>query len=174
MEIVGNKTCRAVIPGQAAGTVVSYKVEAVDVLKNILVADGSYSVKYPSTLNISLTAEKVYLGENITVKGYLNPEAEGTPIIVQLDSANDTIELVCYTLENGTFTVNFKPNATGICGVQARFGGNNYVYVSLSPQLIVKVEEPPAYVKYAPYIGGIGAIAIAVIGIIMYVKKSKG
>jgi hypothetical protein len=174
MEIVDNRTCRAVIPGQAAGTVVSYNVEAVDVLKNILFVNGSYSIKHPSMLNISLTAERVYVGENVTVKGYLNPEAEGIPIIVQFDSANDTIELVCYTLENGTFTVNVRPNATGAWGVQARFDGNNYVYASLSPLLLVRVEEPPAYVKYAPYIGGIGAIAIGVIGVVIYVKKSKG
>ena len=173
MEIA-NKTCRAVIPGQVAGTVVSYNVEAVDVLKNVLVVNGSYSVKHPSMLNISLTAEKVYVGENVTVKGYLNPEAGDIPVIVQFDSANATIEFVCYTLENGTFTVNFKPNATGIWGVQARFDGNYYVYASLSPLLLVRVEEPPAYIKYAPYIGGIGAIAIVVIGMVIYVKKSKG
>lgn len=172
MEIA-NKTCMAVIPGQAAGTVVSYNVEAVDILKNILLVNGSYSVKHPSTLNISLTAEKVHVGENVTVKGYLNPEAEGIPVIVRFDSANDTIELVCHTLENGTFTIKFKPNATGVWGVQARFDGNNYVYASLSPLFLVRVEEPPAYVKYAPYIGGIGAIAIVVIGMVIYVKKSK-
>jgi hypothetical protein len=173
MEIA-NKTCRAVIPGQAAGTVVNYNVEAVDILKNVLVANGSYSVKHPSMLNISLTAKRVYVGENVTVRGYLNPEAGDIPIMVRFDSANDTIEFVCYTLENGTFTVNFKPNATGVWGVQARFDGNNYVYASLSPLFLVRVEEPPAYVKYAPYIGGIGAIAIVVIGMVIYVKKSKG
>jgi hypothetical protein len=37
---------------------------------------------------------------------------------------------------------------------------------------MVEVEEAPLIVRYAPYIGGIGAIAV--IGIIIYVKKSKG
>jgi len=172
MEIVDNITCRAVIPRQAAGTVVSYKVEALDVLKNVLVVDGSYSVKYPSTLNISLINEKVYLGENMTVKGYLTPESEGALIIVQFECGNETKEAVCYTLGNGTFIVTFKPTVTGIWGVQARFDGGSYVYGSVSPQLMVKVEEQSPFVRYAPYIGGVGAIAV--IGIIVYLKKSKG
>jgi hypothetical protein len=172
MEIVDNKTCRAVISRQTAGTVVDYRVEALDVLLNVLAVNGSYSVKDASTLNISLTAEKVYVGENITVRGYLTPEAGGVPIIVQFDSANETREIACYTLENGTFTVNFAPNVTGLWGVQARFDGDDYVYGSLSPQLMVEVEEASLIVRYAPYIGGIGAIAV--IGIIIYVKKSKG
>lgn len=172
MEIVDNKTCRAVISRQTAGTVVDYRVEALDVLLNVLAVNGSYSVKNASTLNISLTAEKVYVGENITVRGYLTPEAGGVPILVQFDSANETREIACYTLENGTFTVNFAPNVTGLWGVQARFDGDDYVYGSLSPQLMVEVEEASLIVRYAPYIGGIGAIAV--IGIIIYVKKSKG
>jgi len=172
MEIVDNKTCRAVIPRQAAGTVVDYKVEALDALFNVLAVNGSYLVKNPSTLNISLNAEKVCVGENITVRGYLTPEAGGVPIIVQFDSANVTREITCYTLENGTFTVNFAPNATGMWGVQARFEGDDCVYGCLSSQQMVEVEEVSLIVRYAPYIGGIGAIAV--IGIIIYVKKSKG
>jgi len=172
MEIVDNRTCRAVIPGQAAGTVVSYRVEALDALVNVLFADGGYSVKHPSTLNISLIKEEAYLGENITVKGYLSPEAGGVPIIVQFDSGNETRETVCYTFENGTFTVNFKPTVTGMWDVQARFDGDNYVFGSVSPQLMVKVEEQSPLVRYGPYIAGVSAIAV--IGIIIYLKKSKG
>lgn len=172
MEIVDNKTCRAVIPGQVAGSVVSYRVEAVDVLLNVLNVSGSYLVKNPSTLNISVSTEKMYLGESITVKGYLAPEAEGKLITVQFESTNVTREITCYTLENGTFTITFQPNATGTWGVQARFSGDNYVYESLSPQLMVKVEEAPLYVRYAPYFGVAGLVAV--IGIAVYLKKSKG
>jgi hypothetical protein len=171
MEIVDNKTCRAVVLGQAAGTVVSYRVEAVDVLLNTLNVSGSFSVKDASSLNITVAAEKMYLGDNIVVRGYLAPEAEGKLVTVQFDSTNVTRTLTCYTLENGTFTVVFQPNATGVWGVQARFNGDNYVYESLSSQLLIKVDEPPLYLKYAPYIGLVGVIAV--IGIVVYLKKSK-
>ncbi|MDH5788729.1 MAG: hypothetical protein OEZ40_10605 [Candidatus Bathyarchaeota archaeon] len=172
MEIVDNSTCIAVIPGQVAGTLVSYRVEALDALVNVLVVNGSYSVKHHSALNISLVQEKVYLGESMTVRGHLIPETKDVPITVHFESANETIELMCRTSENGTFMIAFQPNATGMWGVQARFAGDSYAYENLSPQLMAKVEEAPLYVKYAPYIGGVGIIAV--IGIVIYLKKSKG
>jgi hypothetical protein len=172
MEIVDNKTCRAVVPRQVAGTVVNYRVEAVDVLLNVLAVNGSYLVKNPSALNISLAAEKVFVGENITVDGYLTPAVGGVPIIVQFYSANVTREVVCYTLENGSFAAGFVANSTGVWGVLARFDGDDYVYGSLSSELMVEVEEVSLIVKYAPYIGGVGAVVV--IGMIIYLKKSKG
>jgi len=168
-----NRTCRAVIPRQAAGTFVNYRVEANDVLENVLVASGSYSVKYPSTLNIPLIHEIVHLGENITVKGYLTPSAEGVPIMVYFTSANESKIIVCYTGENGTFTASFKPETVGTWSVQARFDGDVSMYESVSPQLMIKVEEPTFFMKYSLYIGG-GIGAVAIIGVIIYMKKSKG
>jgi len=173
MEILDNRTCRAVIPRQAAGTFVNYRVEANDVLENVLVASGSYSVKYPSTLNIPLIHETVHLGENITVKGYLTPSAEGIPIMVYFTSANESKIIVCYTGENGTFTASFKPETVGTWSVQARFDGDVSMYESVSPQLMIKVEEPTFFMKYSLYIGG-GIGAVAIIGVIIYMKKSKG
>jgi hypothetical protein len=45
MQIVGSKTCTATIPGQAAGTLVCYRVVACDYLENVLVAAGNYTVR---------------------------------------------------------------------------------------------------------------------------------
>jgi hypothetical protein len=52
--------------------VVVCKVEVEDLLKNVLLANGSYVVKYPSTLNLTLLQESIHIGENITVKGMVS------------------------------------------------------------------------------------------------------
>lgn len=173
MEILNNRTCRAVVPGQAAGAFVSYRVEACDVLENVLVACGNYSVKYLSVLNLTVISEAVYLGENITVRGYLTPPAESLPITVYFTSANESKQIMCYTLANGTFTAGFKPETLETWKVQAKFGEDEFRYESLSFELMIRVEEPPLLVKYSLYIGG-GIGAIAVIGVIVYWKKSRG
>jgi hypothetical protein len=173
MEIVDNRTCRAVIPGQAAGTFVSYRVEASDVLENVLVAYGSYSVKYSSALNLTMISEIVYLGENITVRGRLTPPDGNLPITVYFTSANETKQMVCYTLANGTFTASFKPETLGNWKAQAKFGEDKLRYEGVSPQLTIKVEEQPLLMKYSLYIGG-GIGVIAVIGVIIYWRKSRG
>jgi len=173
MEIVDNRTCRAVIPGQAAGTFVSYRVEASDVLENVLVAYGSYSVKYSSALNLTMISEIVYLGENITVRGRLTPPDGNLPITVYFTSVNESKQMVCYTLVNGTFTASFKPETLGNWKAQAKFSEDKLRYEGVSPQLTIEVEEQPLLMKYSLYIGG-GIGVIAVIGVIIYWRKSRG
>lgn len=172
MEIANNRTCRTVIPGQGAGTFVNYKVEACDILENILVAYENYSVKHPSTLNLSQVTETSYLGENITIKGRLIPPAKNLPITVYFTSSNSSKQMVCYTLDNGTFTASFKPQTIGNWKIQAEFHEDRFRYGSTSPEFTVKVEEPPFWVKYSLYIGG-GIGVMSIIGIIVYVKKSR-
>ncbi len=173
MEILDNRTCRASIPGQAAGTSVSYRVEAGDVLENLLVASRSYSVKYSSTLNLSLVGEAVVLGENITVRGHLTHPDVNLPITVYFTSTNESKEIVCHTLANGTFTASFKPETVGTWKAQARFAEDGFRCESVSSQLTIIVEEPSFLVKYRLYIGG-GIGAIAVVGVIVYLKKFRG
>lgn len=173
MEILNNRTCMVVVPGQAAGAFVSYRVEASDVLENVLVAYGNYSVKHPSTLNLTMISEAIYLGENITVIGYLTPPAENLAITVSFTSANESKQIMCYTLADGTFTASFKPETIEAWKVQAKFGEDEFRYESLSSELMIRVEEPTLLVKYSLYIGG-GIGVIAVIGVIVYWKKSRG
>jgi hypothetical protein len=172
MEIVNNRTCRRVIPGQAAGILVSYKVEACDVLENYFVAYGNYSVKDPSQLNVASSHETVHLGDNITVKGHLTPQRENLSITVYFTSANETREVICYTIENGTFTASFKPENLGVWKAIAEFSGDESTYESVSSQLTIKVEEQPLLMKYSLYIGGV-VCAIVVIGVVVYVRKSR-
>ena len=172
MQIVDNRTCRVTIPGQNASTSVAYKVEAIDTLKNVLSANSSYSVKYPSELNLTLVHDLVHIGENATVKGFLFPRMGNIPVTVFFNSANTTKEILCHTLDDGTFTAGFQAESTGSWQVQARFDGTVSLYPCASSTLLVKIEEPTFLMKYSLYIGG-GVAAVAVVGIVVYVKKSK-
>jgi len=173
MEIVNNRTCKAIIPGQAAGTFISYRVEACDTVENVLVANGSYSVKYPSVLNISLIRDSISPGKNMTVRGYLTPPAENLSITVYFTSTNKSEQVIGRTVANGTFTATLKLETVGTWKVQAIFSGDNFRYESTSQQLTVKVKEPSILEKYFLYIGG-GISAVAVIGVVIYLKKFRG
>lgn len=172
MEIVDDRTCNATIPGQNVSMRVAYRVEAGDVLKNVLFANGSYVVKYPSTLNLTLVQESVHVGENITVKGYMTPEVGNLSVTVHFDSENGTKEMECTTLDDGTFTASFQTEKVGFWEAQAKFDGNDMLHSNSSQSLMIKVEEPTFLMKYSLYIGG-GAAAVAVIGAVVYVKKFK-
>jgi len=172
MEILDNRTCRATIPGQLAGAIVNYRVEANDTLKNILVAEGSYPVKNELTLNVTLSREVVTLGENVTIRGNTTSVAGDIPIIVIFNSANGSKQIVCYTNADGTFSVSFRPGTLGTWEVQARFDGDASLYESVSPWLPVEVVEPSILIKYSYYIvGGMGGAVL--IGAIIFWRKSK-
>ncbi len=172
MEILDNRTCNATVAGKDAGTVVAYRVKAVDVLKNALAANGSYWVKYPTSLNLTTVHETVHIGENVTVEGFLSPRLEGVPVTVRFTSGNATKEVETLTLSNGTFVAGFQTVDVGTWDAQARFSGNQSYYPCLSLTLTVKVEEPTFLMKYSLYIGG-GAIGAVIASVVVYVKKFK-
>jgi len=172
MEIVGDRMCNATILGQNASTKVTYKIEAEDVLKNVLFANGSYVVKYPSALNLTLVHESVHIGENITVKGYLTPEIGNLSVTVYFDSQNGTRKIESHTLNDGTFSVGFQTEQVGSWEAQARFDGDESFYPSSSQSLTIIVEEPTFIMKYSLYIGG-GAAAAAIVSAVIYIKKFK-
>ncbi len=175
MEILDNRTCRVTIPGQIAGTNVAYGIEATDLLRDVLVASGSYTVKNPSMLNITLIRETVTLGDNITVKGYMIPQTAGMPITVYFDSGNDSESIVCFTLADGSFTASLTSNVTGIWNVQATFFEDTSTYGSMSQQLVADVEEPSFLAQYSLYIGlGVGAAAVGSAVLMLYLKKWRG
>lgn len=172
MAILRNITCSAVIPGQPAGTVIEYRVTADDLLENVLSANGSYPVKYPSTLNFTQVHIGANPGENVTIKGFLSPQAANMPIIVSIASANESKDIICYTLNDGTFSASFVPETVGTWIASARFNGTDTVYGSDASPATIVVEEG-MLAKYSLYIfGGIGAVAM--VSVVMYVRKIRG
>ncbi len=170
MEI-SNRTCTAIIPGQEAGTTVQYSVTAVDALENALGANGSYTVKYPSTLNFTSIPTGAKPGDNVTITGVLAPKAKDMLVTIYFVSANDTEEAVCTTLDDGTFSGSFKFSTTGTWMVYASFNGTATIYESNTSMVTVQVEET-LLAKFLLYIlGGIGAVAT--VGIVFYVRKLR-
>jgi len=172
MQLLDNRTCKATIPAQPAGTTVNYRVEALDVLENLLVYSGSYTVKHASTLSLDLTREAITIGESISITGYVTPATENLPITIICTSANETLRQTVYTLANGTFKASFKPTSEGEWTVQATFEGSSTLYGNSSKTLKFKVEPPSFLSRYSIYIfAGVGAsICIAAI---VYLKKFR-
>jgi len=170
MEI-RDRTCWGSIPGQTAGTLVSFAVEANDTLEDVLAANGQFSVKQPSILNVTTSQAEVRVGENVTISGSLLPRAGNMSIIVSAFSENSSKEIECNTLEDGTFTTSFKVETVGNWIVSARFNGNDSIYQTESYQLEIRVDEP-LLAKYSLYIfGGTGAATAIVI--VLYIRKLR-
>ncbi|MFB3889766.1 MAG: hypothetical protein ACE14S_09770 [Candidatus Bathyarchaeia archaeon] len=172
MEIV-NRTCSADVPPQKAGTVVLYHVTANDTLMNVLTAEGNFAVKKLDTMNITTAREKARIGENVTIRGWLTGQSSNVSVTAQFMSLNDTVIVNGETLKNGTFTIVFQPNSTGVWMAQAVYGGSNTTYPCESNILMVTVEDQPFYVKNGVFIGGgfIGVIGVS--GAVYYIRKRR-
>lgn len=170
--VIGNRTINATIPGQEAGTLVQYMVQAHDVLKNTLSAYGNYTVKQQSILNITAEQEKITLGGNITINGVITSQNENNSVTIQFSSVNTTKLVECEPFGNGTFTASFQPEIAGFWSVQAKSAETETSYEGKSTELLIKVEEPPFYITYSLYlIGGLaGGIAA---GVVVYFKKFR-
>ncbi|MCX8151213.1 MAG: hypothetical protein N3D85_06900 [Candidatus Bathyarchaeota archaeon] len=170
---VTTKNCTAVIPPQRAGTVVEYRVLAKDILMNSLVANGSYTVKQSASLNITSVSEKAHVGENVTIQGMLVGLNSSVPLTIQIMSAAETYQVETRTMANGTFSVVFQPNSTGTWVAQATFSGNDLFFACDSNQVMIKINEQPFIAKNGIYVGGgfIGAIAVS--GVVYFIRKRK-
>jgi hypothetical protein len=172
MDIIDNDTCRAAIPGQEAGMVVRYIVRANDLLENTLEANGSYAIKYPLSINISLPKSSIPLGNNVTVRGYIVPFANNLNVTVTFISKNQTDQVNTSTAHNGTFIVSYKLESLGIWNVQASSAEEDLHFGNVSNTLTVKIEEPSFFVKYSIYIGA-SLGAVAAVSVIVYMKKLR-
>ena len=172
-EAVNNKTCTTQIPGQAAGSLVQYRIEAYDVFKNKLTTSGNYTVKQQLTVNITALKDTVRLGENITITGVLSPKASDSRVSMEFSSSNSTQSVSCIVSGNGTFVASFAPDSSGLWAVMATSAETQTAYSSSSEQLVITVTEPPIYVKYSLYII-IGLVAVSVVGGVVYYLRFRG
>jgi len=172
--LVSNRTCNGTILGQEAGIMVNYRVEAFDFLDNMMSINGSYTVKHFSYVNFTLSREELALGENISVSGFLSPVTESANATVRLTfTASNGSTVIRYRyLQNGNFSVSFKPFSLGSWSVQARFLGDHMRHESVSDALHFVVVEPSFMVKYSMYFyAGVGAAVIVVIVLVMIRRR---
>ena len=171
---ISNQTCNATIPGQIAGSLVQYRVNAIDVSENNMEATGNYTVKEPLTLNITAVEDTVRVGENITINGELTPSYNDSIVEVEFSSGsvNSTQTRDCAVSNDGTFVVNFRPKISGPWTVLATSPETPTVYRCSSEPLMITVTEPPVYVKYSIFIIA-GLIAALAAGGIVYFLKFK-
>ncbi len=170
---ISNQTCNATLPGQNAGSLVQYTVNAVDVLQNNMETSGNYSVKEPSTVNITAVKETVRLGENITINGVLTPNNDNSTVEVRFSSSNSTKLVECALEDNGTFVASFRPSSSGFWAVSASSPETQMFYRSDSQPLTVTVLQPPVYVKYSLFIIA-GLVAAFAAGGVVYFLKFRG
>jgi hypothetical protein len=169
---ISNQTCSATIPGQKVGSLVQYKIDATDVLENSLEASGSYTVKDPATLNITVAKDQIVLGQKIVVTGTLTPNFKDSKVNVQFANAKSVETLNCTVTSNGAFDASWKPDASGLWAVTASSPETQMTYSSYSQELTVTVTPPPLYVKYSLYLI-IGFVALVAVGVVVYFLRSR-
>ena len=169
---ISNQTCNATIPGQKAGSLVQFQIDANDVLRNNLKASGNYTVKQQLTLNITAVKDKIRLGENMTVTGILTPNDNESRVKVQFSSSNSTQTVDCFVNGDGTLVASFQPDSFGLWAVTAWSPETQTTYRCDSQGLLVTVTEPPIYVKYSLYII-VGLVAVLVVGTVVYFLKFR-
>ena len=165
-----NQICNATLPGQRAGSLVQYRIDALDVLNNNLTATGNYTVKAQSTLNINAIKDPIVLGENISVTGNITPNGNYSKVKVQFSTSNSTQTVNATITPNGNFTANFKPDSSGVWSVSATVPETQSSWRCDSEPLTVTVNEPPFYVKYSLFIIIGLVVASAVSGVVWFLK----
>jgi hypothetical protein len=169
----------AKIPGQTAGTLVQYKINATDIIENSFYSSGNYTVKEPLTLDITAVENKILLGENITIKGVLTlnntepvvaPDYNSSMVNVQFSSSNFTKTLECPVSGNGTFLASFRPNSCGPWAVFATSPETQASFRCDSQELFITVTEPSFYIRYSLFIIAALIGAEAALGVVYFLK----
>jgi hypothetical protein len=170
---IENRTCTANIPAQKTGTVIAYRVIANDTVMNTLSAEGTFTIKQNSLLDIIAHEEKVYVGQNVTIEGILTGVIGSVPVKLQFMNAQATYEYEATTLENGTFTIQLPTNSTGTWALQASYDGDNQTFPAFGNQLAITVEEQPFLAKNGMFLGAGGFFGVVALFSVYYVKKLR-
>jgi hypothetical protein len=169
---VNDIICTAIIPKQIAGSVVQYRIQACDTLKNRLNATGNFEVRNIAEITKFNATQSTFLtGNNITVTG--TSSIGNASITITYMSSKVTGSIQCTSLANGTFTASFLPNGTGTFVVQATFLGSNTFHPCSSEIIQVAINEPTFIVKYGLYIGIGLIVGLSVVSVVVYFKKYR-
>jgi hypothetical protein len=173
--LVSHRTCNATIPGQEAGVTVDYTVEAFDFLDNLIRINGSYPVKYATSINLTLSQEAVTLGSNLSIQGSVSPAigVENSRVKLLFTAPNGTTIAQYRYLQTGNFSTSFCPPFLSSWDVQAEFFGDHVRYESASDVLSFLVVEPPFLVKYSIYIYAAVGVVFGAIIVLMVIRRRQ-
>jgi hypothetical protein len=101
------------------------------------------------------------------------PESNTSEVQVQFNKSNTTQTVYCPVSDNGTFTASLKPNESGLWNITAISPESQTTWRCDSEELLVTVNEPPIYVKYSMFIVA-GLIAAIAVGGVVYFLKFRG
>ncbi|RJS89317.1 hypothetical protein CW700_04805 [Candidatus Bathyarchaeota archaeon] len=126
------------IPGLPAGTIVQYLVQVFDLVGNSAIDEGSYTVKYPTQVNCSVSRETIRVGEDLTVSGRISHG--GVTVTLVYESEGETVLREAMANATGFFTDTYTPTKTGTWTVQARWEGNATCQAGVSSNVSFTVQ----------------------------------
>jgi len=115
------------------GTTVKYRVEAFDLAENMAFKEGSYTVKYPTTITCSVQTETPQVGKPVTVSGTINHG--GAKLSLTYKSKGATVVRSVTADMAGSYTDAYIPTATGAWTVQASWSGNTTCVAGASSEI---------------------------------------
>jgi hypothetical protein len=117
-----NGTQQVIISPVNPGTNVEYLIESKDSMGIEGETHGSFYAMGTSILAISLSEEEITSGEEVEIKGRLNPSEENVNITLQ--KGETIIKVTQATDPDGRFNYSFKPISIGTWMIWANFSGN--------------------------------------------------
>jgi hypothetical protein len=174
---VSKSMCNTTIPGQEAGTTLSYYVEAYDYLDNVMRINGTFLVKYPTHMNITLDSPTIVLGQNLSISGLMSqpsqPELDRVNLMLISSNGSKLAQYVSVDT-NGSFVGSIRPNSLGSWSIQVHFMEDQLRFESFSEIIPFSVVEPSFISKYSIYIAGAGIIAaFVVIFIVIMIRRRQ-
>ena len=125
-------------------------------------------VSKTTTTNSNASLPTANSNETIAIPNYNDyNDSKGE---VQFSNADSTQTVDCVVSSNGTFAATFRPGASGIWAVTATCPETQTSYSSYSQQLTVTVTPQPLYVKYSLFIIAGLVAAMAVGGVVYFLK----
>ncbi len=139
MEQLEQDIFTADIPGQAPGTKVDWRATALDAVGNEASINGSYLIKLVSEITVSATPEEVVGNNPITVSGTISPAIQDAEITIHYINENKELSKTAVTDEEGDYSDQFVPEASGTWEIQASWsGGIEYFPAEDSAYVVVE------------------------------------
>jgi len=133
IDLVGDKNCTysGSILRQSAGTIVKYRVLAIDTAQNQAEMQGNYTVKNPTQIELSLSKYVCYIDESVVVNGLISQG--GAVVTVNYSCSGQTLSSSTVQAgSNGAFSDKFTPSKTGFWTVSASWAGNQTCFGAFS------------------------------------------